>query len=123
MFNLIKQIFQKNKNAYIVVVENEKPVAVIQSFEEYQKIFGGNLKQKEIDDSDKDDSGKDNLDKTVDNSANDSFNLVENKDEDELERLNREIMSLQSPSEFGAEMPEGGRREAGTAGVEDIPVM
>ncbi len=153
MFNLIKQIFQKNKNAYIVVIENEKPVLVIQSFEEYQKIFGGNPEHKEADNS-----GKDNLGKAADNSADNSFDCsglspfgrktypavggalpkgAEQEDtpcagageihfgggEEELESLNREIMNLQSSSEFGAEMPESGRREAGNAGVEDIPVM
>ncbi|OIP79328.1 MAG: hypothetical protein CO002_03690 [Candidatus Portnoybacteria bacterium CG_4_8_14_3_um_filter_44_10] len=121
MFKLIKQIFQKNKNAYIIVVENEKPILVIQSPEEYQKIFGENSKPKEVDNSGKDNSGKDNLNKKADGPADDVFDFAGS--EEDLEKLNREIMDLQLSSESGDEITGSSRREAGSARVEDIPLV
>lgn len=116
MFNLIKQIFQKNKNAYVVVVENEKPVLVIESFEEYQRILGGNLEHKKAGEDKNDDKAV----RAVENPTDDLFDFTGS--EDELESLNREIMNLQTPLEPEVETPSS-QREMGNAGVEDIPVI
>lgn len=39
MLNTIKKILQKNKDAYVIIVENNKPVFVVSSFEEYEKMM------------------------------------------------------------------------------------
>ncbi|MBI4837511.1 MAG: hypothetical protein HY813_03875 [Candidatus Portnoybacteria bacterium] len=152
MFNLIKQIFQKNKNAYVVVVENEKPVLVIQSFEEYQKFFGGNLKQKEASElggmvnnpvNKPADSPADDLSSFAPQSgASEDFALKKEEkiprsmrgasfdfagSEEELGDLNREIMDLQSlpepASEPAKEIHEGSQSETEDVRVEDIPLV
>jgi hypothetical protein len=122
VFNLIKQIFQKNKNAYVVVVENERPVFVIQSFDEYGRICDGNYRRI-FDGNENVESGQGgDSDRKIDELPDDLFDFAGNSEE-EIENLNREIMDLQSSPEFGGGAPGGDARETKGVRVEDIPVI
>jgi CBS domain-containing protein len=72
MMDTIKKILAKNKNACVVVVENEKPVFVITGFEEYDRMFSGN-------------------------SASEPRQKSFFQDEKVLEEVNQEIINLGAP--------------------------
>lgn len=101
MWQTIKKILQKNKNAYIIVLENEKPVMVIAGFDEFEKKLGKELEKDE--DSIGDNPGLE----------------VEAKDE-VYEDVNREIINLQAPEEQNLQIAE---EKVNEITIEDIPVL
>jgi PHD/YefM family antitoxin component YafN of YafNO toxin-antitoxin module len=72
MTETIKKILDSNKNACVVVVENDKPVFVVISFEEYDRVFSRN---------------------PIGEQRQKSFF----QDEKALEEVNREIINLGAP--------------------------
>lgn len=100
MWNTIKNILQKNKNAYIIVVENGKPVMVINSFEEYHRLT----------------EGRENKPLGERTAA---------KEENILEEINQEIANLQEPEQnlqVTEEAPKG-IQAVDEIRVEDIPLL
>ena len=101
MLNTIKKILQKNKNAFIVLVENNQPTYVVLSFEEYERLSEGQ-------------SGK-------------QLPLIESPArENVLDEVNQEIINLQAPQE---EMEDIAIEEMAPVSdqqeikIEDIPLL
>ncbi len=95
MMDTIKKIMEKNKNAYIVIVENDKPVYVITSFEEYERMSG-----------------------SVKGSPQ---RLNFQPEEKNLDEINREIINLGAPQEQALQIVE--EEEPQEIRVEDIPLL
>lgn len=79
MFDKIKKILNKNKNAFVVLVENDAPAYVVLSFEEYEKLS--------------------NRQEEIPFSGQKRF-LAEPVNEDQIfNEVNQEIINLQAPKE------------------------
>jgi PHD/YefM family antitoxin component YafN of YafNO toxin-antitoxin module len=91
----IKKILQKNKNASVIVVENNKPVYVIISFEEYERLNG----------------------LVEENPSSSKIQPEENA----LDEINREIINLGAPQEQSVQIVE--EEEPQEIRVEDIPLL
>lgn len=79
MFDKIKKILNKNKNAFVVLVENDAPAYVVLNFEEYEKLSS---RQEEISFS-----GQKRF-------------LAEPVGDDQIfNEVNQEIINLQAPKE------------------------
>lgn len=107
MFDKIKKILNKNKNAFVVLVENDAPAYVVLGFDEYERLIN---RQEEIPFSDP------------------RRFLAEPANEDQIfNEVNQEIINLQAPKEDVVEdivleemTPAAGSQEIR---IEDIPLL
>jgi signal recognition particle GTPase len=82
MMQTIKKILAKNKNACVIIMEDNEPSFVVTSFEEYEKSFSLNGEEKMTDNENED-------------FLSDDFSPA--ADEEILEEVNSEIINLGAP--------------------------
>jgi len=103
MWQTIKNILQKNKDAYIVIVENEKPLAIITGYDVFEKKL--------------DEAGKSKKSE----STSQQTAKTQSDELEVYEEVNREIINLQAPSEQPTNKADDDKSEEVT--IEDIPIL
>lgn len=106
MLNIIKDILRKNKHACIIIVEDEKPILVVNSFEEYQRLFNDSVEV-----------GGSKIAQKPPFTQSD-LSLKENEGA-ALDEINQEIINLQNPRERNMRI---GEDVEGLGGIEEIRV-
>lgn len=105
MMEPIKKIIQKNKNANIIIMENDKPAYVVLSFEEYERLAN---RQDGFSFSER------------------NFLSAPTNDDIALEEVNQEIINLQAPKEDILEdivVEDIPLQESKEIRIEDIPLL
>lgn len=120
MFKTIKDILRKNKNACIIVVENEKPLLVVSSFEEYQRMSDSSAKSGQNEGFAS--ARKDALSVAKEDPL--SASLAKREDDFDLNAINEETIGLQDLGGKDVEIGGiGGDKVPSGVRIEDIPLV